>query len=58
MDSSLVQMIVDILRRGKENEAANQGGPTAGTPQLPVQQGTQPMHDGQSYEQIVANMSR
>lgn len=26
----LVQMIVDILRRGKENTALNQGGPMAG----------------------------
>lgn len=59
MDNSLVQMIVDILRRGKENEAANQGGPTSGTPQLPVMpQAAQPAHGGQPINDLIANMSR
>ena len=33
----LVQMIVDILRRGKEEEALAQGGPTAGTQNAALQ---------------------
>lgn len=64
----LTQMIVDILRRGKETEALNSGGVTAGTmppappPRAPMApagagpRGMAPKHDGKTYEQIVAEM--
>jgi hypothetical protein len=56
----LVQMIVDILRRGKETDAVNQGGsmnaPQASMPAMP--QGVQPKHGGQTYDNIIAGMSQ
>jgi len=59
----LVQMIVDFLRRGKENDALNQGGPTAGaggvpgvTPLMP--QAQQPKHGGRPINDIIEEMSR
>ena len=55
----LATLIVDILRRGKENEAANKGGMTAGAQQLPViPQAVDPKHGGQSYDEIIASMSQ
>lgn len=58
MDNSIVQMIVDILRRGKENQALNRGGPTNGAGGLPVPpimpQAREPRHDGLSYDDIVS----
>lgn len=50
----IVQMIVDILRRGKENEAMNNGGQSAA--QLPPR--TEPQHAGRPYEDIIAGMSQ
>jgi hypothetical protein len=49
----IVQMIVDILRRGKEKEAMNQGGQDAA--QMPVR--PEPKHAGRPYEEIIASMS-
>ncbi len=55
----LVTMIVDILRRGKENQALGQGGPTLGTPGTPgLPRAVEPKHDGVAYEDIVARMER
>ena len=56
----LVQMIVDILRKGKETEALNRGGPTVGaSPMVPgMPRGIEPKHEGQDYDAIIANMSR
>ncbi len=51
----LVQMIVDILRRGKENDALGQGGPTVGQPGMMVQ-GIEPKHQNRTYDDIVATM--
>lgn len=53
----LATLIVDILRRGKENEAANNGGPMAPQPQ-PMQRNAEPMHNGRSYEEIIDSMSQ
>ncbi len=53
----LVQMIVDILRKGKENRAANAGGPMVGagkTPMLP--RPVDGRHDGVPYDEIVSRM--
>jgi hypothetical protein len=47
-------MIVDILRRGKENEAMNNGGQSAA--QLPPR--AEPQHAGRPYEDIIAGMSQ
>ncbi len=55
----IVQMIVDVLRRGKENRALNQGGPTAGAGARPmVPRAVEPKHEGVPYEEIVARMER
>ncbi len=59
MDKGLVTMIVDLLRRGKENEALGQGGPTVGTPQMPgLPRAIEPKHGGENYEDIIARMSQ
>ncbi len=70
----VVTMIVDLLRRKQENEALNRGGPTAGAMQAPqaparpaapapsgqglLPRAMEPKHDGRSYEEIIAEMSR
>jgi hypothetical protein len=57
---NITQMIVDILRRGKENEALNQGGPVVGAgargAQLP--RAVQPRHDGVPIDEIVAKFEQ
>jgi len=52
----ITQMIVDILRRGKETEALNQGGAMAGAPtaQPMMPRAVEPKHAGRSYDDIVA----
>lgn len=70
---SLTQMIVDLLRRGKENEALNQGGLTAGTPDAALMErssaaqmapagmgvrGVAPKHGGEDINEIIARMSQ
>jgi hypothetical protein len=55
---SLVTMIVDILRRGKENRALNQGGQTAGTRTPVMPRPIEPRHDGVPYDEIVTQMER
>ncbi len=56
---SLTQMIVDLLRRGKENEALNQGGPTvgAGRPGM-MPRALEPKHEGRAYDEIVAKFEQ
>ncbi len=50
-------MIVDILRRGKENEALNQGGPTVGAgPVMP--RAVEPKHAGAAYDDIITRAER
>lgn len=59
MDRGLITAIVDLLRRGKENQALNQGGPTVGTPQMPgMPVGVEPRHDGEDINETIARMSR
>jgi hypothetical protein len=50
----IVQMIVDILRRGKEKEALSQGGQDGG--EMPLAR-PEPKHAGRGYEEIIASMS-
>ncbi len=55
----IVTMIVDILRRGKENEALNQGGTTVGASRAPlVPRAVEPKHEGIPYDEIVARMEQ
>ncbi len=55
----VVQMIVDILRRGKENEVLNQGGPTVGAGKKPLlPRAVEPKHEGRTYDDIVARMEQ
>lgn len=54
---SLTTFIVDLLRRGKDNDALSKGGPTVGTTQLPrVPRTIEPKHDGRAYDDIVTSM--
>ena len=54
----VTQMIVDLLRKKQETQALNQGGPMAGAQSPMITQGQQPLHDGKSYEDIIASMSQ
>ncbi len=61
--SGLTEMIIDLLRRKKEEEALNQGGQVL-PPQGPAQaamrpalpQGIEPKHGGKTYDDIVKQM--
>jgi hypothetical protein len=70
---NITQMIVDILRRGKEEEALAQGGPVAGTQNAALQarssaaqmapagmgpRGVSPKHNGEDINEIIARMSQ
>jgi hypothetical protein len=73
MDRGLITAIVDRLRRGKEEEALAQGGPTVGAQNAALQarsraaqmapagmglRGVAPKHNGEDINEIIDRMSR
>lgn len=57
----VTQMIVDLLRRGKENAALRKGGPVAGMTEADAllrQRPRTPAHQGRSYDDVVTRAER